>query len=493
MQSYTSSSFAPASISQSGSGTLVSTDLSGAASSTSSQSSLNLHPLIDQQSSGLGNNSAPVSQVQQNVSQQLQLPNEKLQQFPLAQQHNVTPDLDLSVGSNVLPQSTLAGGAGPLKSKRAPNRKRAKRAKKSDNDDDDSDGFTFEGVETKSGRKIHKPQQFDPLTAPGADGKRRSQFFRRDLQICKVCMRGHSPDSNLIVFCDGCNDPYHQLCHDPPIDRSFIDVPEAQWFCGNCLDKRNSKSVSPLETGLTGAGLTLDDKKTYLSSLQVGQLVELLLLAEKQHPDIKIFSPNTKKLATQARKSKGASMAGIPANEIGNKRGRGRGRSDSVKPPVARAIFDDTTPLPGAGAQIPAASELEISYLCDDNPYIFSHIVYSVDILPPPHMPSSSLQSHIHPVNSAINRANNHDVHQLPTHNQLPIPDSLHTGLAPQFNGFIDSTHDIPSTLDMPQQPQHQHQQRGFSHSSHHPSLIPPSFSQHNGDGSGLVLSANPL
>lgn len=88
-------------------------------------------------------------------------------------------------------------------------------------------------------------------------GKKKSLFVRRDLQICRVCQRGHSPDSNLIVFCDGCNDPYHQLCHSPPIGREYIEVAEAQWFCANCQNKIAVQE--PLVTGMTGASLTAEE------------------------------------------------------------------------------------------------------------------------------------------------------------------------------------------------------------------------------------------
>ncbi|KAK9239854.1 hypothetical protein V1525DRAFT_338524 [Lipomyces kononenkoae] len=140
---------------------------------------------------------------------------------------------------------------GPYKRhKTALKRKRAK-TKKSDEESDEE--FTFDGLETKSGRKVHKPQQFDPLAEVD---EKRGTYFRRDLQICKVCSRGHSPESNLIVFCDGCNDPYHQLCHDPPIGRAFIEVAEAQWFCHKCQSKL---VVRELEVGLSGETLTEEE------------------------------------------------------------------------------------------------------------------------------------------------------------------------------------------------------------------------------------------
>ncbi|KAK9449180.1 uncharacterized protein V1518DRAFT_417344 [Limtongia smithiae] len=193
---------------------------------------------------------------------------------------------------------------GPYNTKKnkavAPKRK-IKRSKRSE--DESNEEFTFDGLETKSGRRVHKPQQYDPLG--DVEGKKRGLHFRRDLQICRVCQRGHSPESNLIVFCDGCNDPYHQLCHNPPIGRAFIEIPEAQWFCSNCQGRRTLDKTTELRG--TGIGLSEADKRTYLMSLPVQHLVELMLLCEKQFPGLPIYPQNlksdTKKSASHARVS----------------------------------------------------------------------------------------------------------------------------------------------------------------------------------------------
>ncbi|KAK9466155.1 hypothetical protein V1512DRAFT_263994 [Lipomyces arxii] len=185
----------------------------------------------------------------------------------------------------------------PAKRGRKPGSKRKRgRVALPKKDEDSEEEFTFEGLETKSGRKVHKPQQFDPLAEQG--GRKRTHHFRRDLQVCKVCLRGHSPDANLIVFCDGCNDGYHQLCHDPPIGRAFIDVAEAQWFCSNCQAKIVQR---PLEIGMPGDSLTPDEKRSYLLSLPTQHLVELLLLCEQQYPGLRIYSPQTKSILAQRR------------------------------------------------------------------------------------------------------------------------------------------------------------------------------------------------
>src|SRR5690606_31798517 len=131
-------------------------------------------------------------------------------------------------------------------------RKTSVSAKEDDSDGSLSEEFTMEGTKTKSGRRVHRPTHFNP--AAKTPSRRRGPYRRNyDARTCKVCQRGHSPQSNMIVFCDGCNTPYHQLCHDPAIDDMVIAVESAEWFCHNCAKTRQQR---PLTMGATGAGFT---------------------------------------------------------------------------------------------------------------------------------------------------------------------------------------------------------------------------------------------
>ncbi|KAG5357216.1 SWM histone demethylase complex subunit phf1 [Yarrowia sp. C11] len=114
--------------------------------------------------------------------------------------------------------------------------------------------------------------------------------------VCRLCHRGNSPKTNQIVFCDECRTPYHQLCHNPPIDRLVVDVADAQWFCKYCQPKRRER---PLETGKSGEGFSTQVKKTYLSSLSKAQLVELILYAENNAPKLPLYSPQTHSIVLQ--------------------------------------------------------------------------------------------------------------------------------------------------------------------------------------------------
>lgn len=95
---------------------------------------------------------------------------------------------------------------------------------------------------TKSGRQVQKPSQYNPSqqSARDASSQKRKHYGKRtpEQALCKVCTRGLSPAKNQIVFCDGCNCCWHQLCHDPYIDDDFVNNESRSWFCSRCLAKR---------------------------------------------------------------------------------------------------------------------------------------------------------------------------------------------------------------------------------------------------------------
>ena len=96
------------------------------------------------------------------------------------------------------------------------------------------------------------------LSAISSPAKRRKVSTRRPpgaAAVCKNCGRGHSPNSNVIVFCDGCNKPWHQYCHDPPIRGNLNTIAEKEWFCADCTIVREDKAV--LEGKVSGEGLSL--------------------------------------------------------------------------------------------------------------------------------------------------------------------------------------------------------------------------------------------
>ncbi|KAG5518861.1 hypothetical protein PMAC_002392 [Pneumocystis sp. 'macacae'] len=174
------------------------------------------------------------------------------------------------------------------------------RNRKHDSEDEDED-YNMEGTKTKSGRKIHRPTQFNPATKTPSKRRGPGRRSAQDSHFCIICQRGHSPSSNRIVFCDGCNFPYHQLCHMPIIDDLVINLSDSEWLCYTCNKKRTKRA---LLTGATGANLTEEEKKTYLASLPLSHLVELLFFCEKMCPNIPFYAPNTREILMEIRHAK---------------------------------------------------------------------------------------------------------------------------------------------------------------------------------------------
>jgi len=117
-----------------------------------------------------------------------------------------------------------------------------KREDRDDGNSDSSEEITSPVVSmTKSGRSVQKPTSFmpPPQPSPTVTNKRKRTYRRNpDSAVCKICLRGTSPVSNMIVFCDGCNTPYHRHCHHPPIDQSVIDEIDKEWYCKHCERER---------------------------------------------------------------------------------------------------------------------------------------------------------------------------------------------------------------------------------------------------------------
>ncbi|BFZ53748.1 hypothetical protein PYCC9005_000779 [Savitreella phatthalungensis] len=194
----------------------------------------------------------------------------------------------------------------PLKRKRATRPKHTGSDSDADEDGEASSGRSSEAEymprsqKTKSGRKVQKPAPFATVPSAPQAGKRRENQHaaaaaKKQLQLiqdslfCKVCERGHSPRSNLIVFCDGCNTTYHQLCHKPVVDDILVTLPDAEWFCSICDERRRKE---PLRLGSRADALTEEQKRTYLASLPVSHLVQLVMHADAEASSLALFSPD---------------------------------------------------------------------------------------------------------------------------------------------------------------------------------------------------------
>ena len=94
---------------------------------------------------------------------------------------------------------------------------------------------------TQSGRQVVKPAQFVPALSETPARKRAPTKRSQEHALCKRCGRGHSPQKNMIVFCDGCNLGWHQMCHDPSISNDAVKDESAPWYCADCSRKRGIK------------------------------------------------------------------------------------------------------------------------------------------------------------------------------------------------------------------------------------------------------------
>lgn len=111
-----------------------------------------------------------------------------------------------------------------------------KREDRSDDESEESEVYSPVVTTTKSGRSVQKPTSFVPPPPSPTTTNKRKRPYRRNPEsaVCKVCLRGTSPATNMIVFCDGCNTPYHQYCHHPPIDQAVVNEVDKEWFCTQC-------------------------------------------------------------------------------------------------------------------------------------------------------------------------------------------------------------------------------------------------------------------
>ncbi|OBT63668.1 hypothetical protein VE03_06138 [Pseudogymnoascus sp. 23342-1-I1] len=177
-----------------------------------------------------------------------------------------------------------------------------------EDESDDSASVTAFPSMTQSGRKVVKPTQFVPEVSAAPSRKRSAQNRRpgRSVEnaLCKRCGRGHSPTNNMIVFCDGCNIGWHQMCHDPVITEEVVKDETTEWFCVDCTAKRDKRKGERAKTSTPNsttknredtpwARKSAIEKRAYLTSFPHSHLVDLLLQATTLHPSIPISPPAT--------------------------------------------------------------------------------------------------------------------------------------------------------------------------------------------------------
>ena len=180
------------------------------------------------------------------------------------------------------------GARGARGSLRGGKRKRSRDEDEEGNGNDDTDSsetFTPLPTQSRSGRKIFQANSSTPIikidddlvvdaspsshnqTGLSGSAKKRKSNYRRPPganALCKNCSRGHSPSSNVIVFCDGCNTPWHQFCHAPPIKGEIVQIEEKEWFCADCMVSQKEKQR--LDGTVAGDGMSFAEVCQFLGS-----------------------------------------------------------------------------------------------------------------------------------------------------------------------------------------------------------------------------------
>jgi hypothetical protein len=250
---------------------------------------------------------------------------------------------------------------------------------------------------TKSGRSVSKPTSYVPPPQPSpttAPNKRKRQYTHRNPQtaVCKSCLRGTSPASNPVVFCDGCNAPYHRWCHKPPIEQTVIDEADKEWYCRFCEEERVVPvPESEVASFVSAAGASEEQRQKYFASLPPGVLVTLLVKATTLQPELPLFDPESK-AATSTAEHKSATNGPAPVPDPSSSKSTTNAAPATAKlyqPPPSRKVPapDDATygpdvhpenyPRPGQGLMSTLPPEQDdLDYLVDDNDEhgVFTHV-----------------------------------------------------------------------------------------------------------------------
>ena len=170
---------------------------------------------------------------------------------------------------------------------------------------------------TKSGRQVLKPDSYNPV-AMDAAVKKKVHYGKRTVEqaLCRKCSRMHSPATNQMVFCDGCNEGWHQYCHDPFVPDHVVRDLSKAWYCVECSAKRDKHVSKKQRTDLprpkeSWASKSIQQKRAYLSTLSQQELVGLLMTSLELHPDLPIFPASVVDTGT-------ASQGGVPRSIFGS-------------------------------------------------------------------------------------------------------------------------------------------------------------------------------
>lgn len=278
-----------------------------------------------------------------------------------------------------------------------------KRKRKTEDEDeggsDDSEVYAPLPTQSRSGRRITQVQtpaaviDLDPVhtTAAGKTTqkggmKKVKRNYRRpgEAAVCKNCGRGHSPASNRIVFCDGCNTPWHQYCHfEAPIPAEVVEIETMEWLCGDCEILRGEKGVWEGRIGVQGR-MGLSERRRYLRGLGKEGLVGLVLQATVLYPGLPIFGGGAGikegagdgKVDGRADGKADGGGGGVDGGRgAGVGGGNGIGEAISAEEELSDLLAErELLPYPKAGQGVRLPVELDqLAWVVDEDVGVYSH------------------------------------------------------------------------------------------------------------------------
>lgn len=202
--------------------------------------------------------------------------------------------------------------------------------------------------------------------------KKAKRNYRKpgEAAVCKNCGRGHSPQSNKIVFCDGCNTPWHQYCHlDAPIPAEVVEIEDKEWLCGDCGILKRQKKEWDARISVEGS-MNLSERRRYLQGLGADRLVSLLLHATTLHPGLPIFGTSAP--------SRGEGSDGKVDGEGGGGgggAGEGAGEVVTAEEELSDLLAErELLPYPKAGQGVRLPADLDaLAWVVDEDVGVYSH------------------------------------------------------------------------------------------------------------------------
>jgi ribosomal protein L37AE/L43A len=86
-------------------------------------------------------------------------------------------------------------------------------------------------------------------------------------ETCLVCNKGEDSknESNSLLECEKCEEPWHLQCLDPPLD----SIPDGEWHCPHCLDlvfDRNKVNTTKKRSAVEEPAASTNGKKKATTS-----------------------------------------------------------------------------------------------------------------------------------------------------------------------------------------------------------------------------------